>query len=152
MNQIKDLPPSLFQNLKNLKQLWEPHFILYVANCVVYNPFSAHKSSTVILLRSLSCPILRCYSFCVCADLPSDSLIGWKPLQMKWQALWIIVQHLSISVLLFVCLSVCVCFRNISNNPLAHIYNNQFDSLVNLQSLWVNRINQNISYYINAVY
>lgn len=54
-----------------------------------------------------------------------------------------ILWTLSITILLF----VCVCYRNISNNPLAHIYSNQFDTMVNLQSLWVNTTSVTLLYW-----
>jgi len=81
MNQIKDLPPSLFQNLQNLKQLWETHSALQYLWCKL-------------------CCVIHLYN---CADLPSDLLIGWKPLWMNHRS---ILWTLSITIVLFVCVFV----------------------------------------------
>lgn len=148
VNQIKDLPPSLFQNLQNLKQLWEPHSVLYYLWC---------KLCLKLLVLSLKaiqffswgpsveqyCSVIYlylCWSAQLFIDWLKASLDEVTGLMNHRSILWI----LSITILLF----VCVCYRNISNNPLEHIYSNQFDSLVNLQSLWVNRSKNNINYVI----
>jgi len=110
MNQIKDLPPSLFQNLQNLKQLWETHSALQYLWC---------KLCCVIHLY-------LCWS--------TQWFIDWLKASLDESQ-----KHIMDFINNYCTVCVCVCYRNISNIPLAHIYSNQFDTMVNLQSLWVNR-------------
>lgn len=155
MNQIKDLPPSLFQNLQNLKQLWETHSALYylcrklccleilvpslkVKPYFYWDPSVVQYFSVIHFLFVLICPVIHWLA---------ESLFrrSDRPYESQTQSVDFTNNYFTI------CVPLCVCFRNISNNPLAHIYDNQFDSLVNLQSLWVSKTLVKLLYWCWAL-